>query len=633
MRLTQRVRDFIGLNQLRGLSSRTCRLLDLEAIYEGTQYEGLEPWDSDAMVQGPSGPRPLCWDEKNPTVKAGMVREKIDTVVRMVGFPSNIEIGGEAGEAGVDLVKRILTEGRLKVQARKPTRDLPIKGSGALAFSVLADKRIEIHKLGPEWVDAILVCKAGTERAKSIAAEMGRLNEEDPHLQETGERIRLDEPRDEYEYLWTPDGALSHDVCWVRYEYATHQEARESAGVGKDDVYRVRVDYTPWQTVTYEPTRVGAGDTRTPGAWKVARVEDHDYGFVPVAWSRTPDAEDGDVDGPSLISEQLLTIARAADYTLTRKDESVGVIQSPKLLLIDAEDPTTNYNAERGLPTGYRATSKEGISIYSVSGKQASAMILETTGAGPKAGADHLDGLNAQAFKVTGIISFDPQQAAQVQSGTALERMMGPTIDVADWLRVSLGELLEQLVSKIARAFGVGGDHPEVVLTWPPFVEKTSADRQAEATAITTALNAGAISQATTAKLMAAVFGIEDADAEAEAVVGDAENDVARVRAQLEREGAAAPAPAKAGDQAPVEDVQKLALNGAQVTALADLLDRVARGQLPRATAKQVLIAAFQIDDAGAEAMLGPLDGFEPAPETGTTTKVVQPPPVPGDSK
>ena len=35
--------DFIALNQFRGLTPRQSRLLDLEAIYRGTNYTGLPP--------------------------------------------------------------------------------------------------------------------------------------------------------------------------------------------------------------------------------------------------------------------------------------------------------------------------------------------------------------------------------------------------------------------------------------------------------------------------------------------------------------------------------------------------------------------------------------------------------------
>lgn len=52
-------------------------------------------------------------------------------------------------------------------------------------------------------------------------------------------------------------------------------------------------------------------------------------------------------------------------------------------------------------------------------------------------------------------------------------------------------------------------------------------------------------------------------------------------------------------------NVQKTALNGAQVTALAGVVQNVALGLLPRESAKGIIINAFQLDDSDAEQILG----------------------------
>ena len=52
-------------------------------------------------------------------------------------------------------------------------------------------------------------------------------------------------------------------------------------------------------------------------------------------------------------------------------------------------------------------------------------------------------------------------------------------------------------------------------------------------------------------------------------------------------------------------DIQKSALNGAQVTALVDLVTKVAAGILPRAAAVEIATTAFQIDKATAERVIG----------------------------
>lgn len=60
-------------------------------------------------------------------------------------------------------------------------------------------------------------------------------------------------------------------------------------------------------------------------------------------------------------------------------------------------------------------------------------------------------------------------------------------------------------------------------------------------------------------------------------------------------------------------DVQRQALNGAQVDAMGRIVDAAARRQIPIATARAQILAAFPISEADVEKMLGPLEGFAPA--------------------
>lgn len=66
----------------------------------------------------------------------------------------------------------------------------------------------------------------------------------------------------------------------------------------------------------------------------------------------------------------------------------------------------------------------------------------------------------------------------------------------------------------------------------------------------------------------------------------------------------------------PTDDVQKTALNGAQILALAKLLADVAAGLLPPETARATITMAFpEADAAQVNAALGALKGFEPRAE------------------
>jgi hypothetical protein len=93
-----------------------------------------------------------------------------------------------------------------------------------------------------------------------------------------------------------------------------------------------------------------------------------------------------------------------------------------------------------------------------------------------------------------------------------------------------------------------------------------------------------------------------------------------------------APPPATA--EAP--KAQDTALNGAQVTSLLDVIDRVARKQLPRESAVAILVRAFSVASEDAEAMLGTVGKSfftdEPAPQVApSSTPPPKPPSQPDD--
>jgi len=59
------------------------------------------------------------------------------------------------------------------------------------------------------------------------------------------------------------------------------------------------------------------------------------------------------------------------------------------------------------------------------------------------------------------------------------------------------------------------------------------------------------------------------------------------------------------GATGPDQNVQQLALNGAQVTALVDMVEKVASGTLPRESALNMIVTAFNVTPQDAEKILG----------------------------
>lgn len=99
-----------------------------------------------------------------------------------------------------------------------------------------------------------------------------------------------------------------------------------------------------------------------------------------------------------------------------------------------------------------------------------------------------------------------------------------------------------------------------------------------------------------------------------------------KIANQLDKNGAKAPTSEPAKTEAKTEptpptlagegDVQKTALNGAQVTALQGVVESVARGELPLEAAREVILASFPIAPADVDKMLAPLRNFTPAKES-----------------
>lgn len=506
--------NFIALNKLRGFTPRQQRLLELEAVYHSTQYHGLPPWEQEVSEDGQ---RVLCGHEREPRIKAGLIEEKVETIIDMlVGegrFP-DITIEGDK-----DLTAKI-EEVRLSKRIRGPARDLVVKGSGPLEVGVLDGERLEAKHLRPEWCEPIFVAKVGRPRARDLVAELAKLG------------VALPAPRDAREYLWTPDGAQSEDLAFLRYEYVFHDEEVASSATGaRKTSWRHRIDFTPTLTVYYED-QVTYESTTQAAEWKVAEVLQHNWGVVPVAWARTPDAEDGEPEGPSLITESLRSISEAADRALTRKDASVSVVANPKPYTVDLEDQVANINVARGMPSGWRANSSEILNFQSAEGKEGKIGLLEPTGKGPEAAKAHYEDLRDEAARVSRVLAHDPQRAAGVQSGESYKRMMEPTIQRVGSMRIAVGELLEDFV-RIAAAV-LGRPRPKVKVTWPPIVRPTATDMTATSQALSTATGGSAfLSQESAVRIFATHAEVDDVEAEVKAVAKDAEEAMRQARETL----------------------------------------------------------------------------------------------------
>lgn len=516
----------------RGFTARQSRLLDLEAVYEGTQYDDLLPWEPATRVIGGVERFVLCCERK-PAIQVGIVTDKVDKLLdRLVGegrVPTLVEVPD-----GIEtvLVEQVGIADILLLAAK----DLIVKGAAAAGFARLPDKRFEPLILDVTWCEPIFVAQAGDRRAFEIRDELAEMGIALPASAE-GDALAV------------PPGAESHDLCFLRYEYPFTRDERDGSTATKTKHYRRRVDYLPHAIIAYEDVPVDEHNVDVPPAWKPLPVRPHNWGVVPIAWARSRGARPGESEGPSLITSAVESLARAMDYAESMKHDAVKLVAWPQLAEIDLDNIVDRINAENSLDGRVAATPSSPAAVLryrSRIGMKGDVKILETTGSGIEAARKHVDDLRGHADRVTGVLEHDQSEAAGALSGTALERMLEPTIARVNAYRAALGAMLVTLAKKIGVV--MREDASKASVRWPRVVAMTPADLQAAAQALSTAAGGAAvISQKTAVELFAKLAELPDAEDELARLEEDADTAMQRAREAL----ASKPAPGKGKPEEP----------------------------------------------------------------------------------
>ncbi len=182
-------------------------------------------------------------------------------------------------------------------------------------------------------------------------------------------------------------------------------------------------------------------------------------------------------------------------------------------------------------------------------------------------------------------------------------------------------------------------DSKPCVMSWDVTPPK---DRNAEAISLVSAANAistlGTALQPTDLQLnvdaMCATFAIPlvktqaDVDVMAPELDEDGKPKLRLLQGGDGEDGDSTQGDVKPVDAAPNDDAaQDTALNGAQIASLLQVIQAVATGQLPRDAGLAIIKRAFNVDDAGAEALMGSVgNGFVPAPAPATPAPPAAPP-------
>lgn len=501
--------SFMQANAMRGLDSRTAKMLDRQAWYEGTNYDHLSPWEPYYSQDSNGVVKYLPKRYRAPSVMLGMVREKVDRLRQELTGTDKwarvTVVSSDDDEGSSEMFKEQLDEFDLRKSIGLPIQDVGLKGSGILGFIVTDDGTIAPRYLETEWCDAILANQANSQKSRQVAEEYESIGI-DLGLQSSAGSLND-------AVLPVPDGSDGLDVIYLRYQWRVDEEIM--VGHRMETVITwYRRDYLPDFTVDFEPIRVRQVDEEVKD-WKPLPFEPHDFGVVPFVWIRPEGTQPGDLDGPSIINEQVLSLAKAADYSESFRQSAYEYNAFPRIWMHDTKlidefgsrpDGQTNRTVPIGDPGAFLRTKS---SSTSGDGSASRVELLESEGDIIQKGIDHSAKLRENADRLTGLREFDRSMSLGALSGTALQRLMAPKIAVIKSYRTVIEDSLSLLWTKISIATGMGVG-TRLSFSWPRIIEVSADDALAWAQTYTSMIESGLISRETAAKQMATLLSLED---------------------------------------------------------------------------------------------------------------------------
>ena len=245
------------------------------------------------------------------------------------------------------------------------------------------------------------------------------------------------------------------------------------------------------------------------------RTVRHGLGFVPVVWIRnlpgyssTGDQNDGACTFRAAVETQI-----EIDYQLSQAGRGLKYSSDPTLLLKDPSGPDTDII--------------KGAGNALVVGEKGDARLLEINGTAAAAVIDYVRTLRELALESIHGNRASPDRLTVAQSGRALELMNQGLLWLADNLRITYGEVallsLARMIVRTSSCYTLRTAHGDLPtmdqtsalsLKWPRWYPTSAADRQLDATTLSTLMNSGLISRATAVRAIADTYDIDNVTAE-----------------------------------------------------------------------------------------------------------------------
>ncbi len=314
----------------------------------------------------------------------------------------------------------------------------------------------------------------------------------------------------------------------------------------------------------------------------IASVE-HGLGFCPVLWHRNaPDVSDNDPADGSALFDGLENEIFGLDIAMSQRHRNGRYNGEPQLVRIGFGDERTLSpmgevgrtadpsaggfswlgDRARRLFGGGTAIKKAPGKIWDAP-KDADVKMLESTGAGAQILAADIDGLKRIVLEARGIVIASPETVSANASAALLKELYAPMVAVADNYRDEYGDVLVAVINLLLRVAyttevhtprsvrmrGLASAMPVLAKLvvpmvdgsrewsgvplepqWGEYFEPTWQDVAASIGAATAGVAGGVLSRRSAVRMVAPVVGIDDVDAELDAIDGVQATDRASAR-------------------------------------------------------------------------------------------------------
>ncbi len=551
------------------LINKTARFREinaLEKIYEGRQYDGRPDWWTGR--KGNHG-EPVPLRERKPCITYKLPKASVQQVVRFLfgekRFPK-VTVSAVKEEPREQPDIEGLPE-KPEPLERSPDPNFPeLERPEADLLNDWIAKLIEHANLEPMM--RAIACKAVACKSAAVVVEVdrGEFKLTLPRPQDCWAKFADDDPNHEVERL-----------LWC-YEFDKEVAAEDGTPTHKRHVFRREWDAK--SVYVYDDVPLEHGK---PIVWGQPVETPHGLTFCPVLWIRNePEYGEGQ-DGRSLI-EDLGEEFEALDMALSRRHQGIIYLGVPQLVEtgVEAGDGPSADGRKSGTPGyGSGAAGEYKVapparriapdSVWTYEGKEVDVKLLETSGKAFEVGTAHVNDIRSRLLETMGVVLTSmADTVSRVSTGAEMSARFlalahAPLIALVQeyrhaWWPYGLRPLLLMLMRMTLELAGsnqqilVPGTQDAVKLLgkfkssdgkwlgpqmrphWGRFFEPSNAELKEGAEAAVTAKDGNVVASRTAVEFVAHDFGVDNVEAELDAIEADKVTAVAKAQEQLEAE-------------------------------------------------------------------------------------------------